>query len=153
MRRADTIFGLIGLGLSLWLYLESTRFNYMLEFTPGPGFFPFWTAVVLAILSCWLLVDTARREPSADDTKKLLPPRRALYRVAFICLMLLGVTVLMPLLGFPLTVSLFVAAILFSLERYSLLKSAGYGAAYAAVAWTIFQHFMEMGLPKGFLGM
>jgi hypothetical protein len=153
MRRADRIFGVIGLALSLWLYLESRRFDYMLEFTPGPGFFPFWAGLVLAILSCWLLVDTFRRKPGQDGAMKILPRRHALYRVGSICLMLVGVAMFMPLLGFSLTVCLFVSVILFSLERYSIAKSIGYGIAYAAVAWTIFEHFMEMGLPKGFLGM
>jgi hypothetical protein len=153
MKRADRIFAVIGLGLSLWLYLESRRFHYMLEFTPGPGFFPFWAGLVLAILSCWLLVDTFRRKPGREDTTQILPKAHALYRVGFICLMLFGVKVLMPLLGFPLTVCLFVSVLLFTLERYGPVKSLGYGLAYAAVAWTVFEFFMEMGLPKGVLGI
>jgi len=153
MKKADRIFGVIGLGLSLWFYLESTKFNYMTEFTPGPGFFPFWVGVILAILSCWLLFDTFRRLPSEADVMKILPEKNALYRVTFIFLMLFGVRMLMPYLGFPVTVCLFVAGILFSLERYGIFKSIGYGIAYAAVTWVIFGHFMEMNFPKGFLGI
>ncbi len=153
MKRADRIFGVIGLGFSLWLYLESKKFDYLTEFTPGPGFLPFWVGVVLAILSCYLLFDTIRRKPNEQDTMKILPKKHALYRVGFIFLMLFGVKMAMPLLGFPITICLFVSVILFSLERYSIFKSIGYGIAYAAVTWTIFQHFMEMGFPKGFLGI
>ena len=153
MKKADRIFGVIGLGLSLWFYLESTKFHYMTEFTPGPGFFPFWVGVILAILSCWLLFDTFRRKPSEADAMRILPEKHALYRVTFIFLMLFGVRMLMPYLGFPVTVCLFVAGILFSLERYGIVKSIGYGIAYAAVTWVIFEHFMEMGFPKGFLGI
>lgn len=153
MRKADRIFGVIGLGLSLWFYLESTRFNYMTGFTPGPGFFPFWVGVILAFFSCWLLLDTFRRKLSKEDTMKILPAKHALYRVGFIFLMLFGVKTLMPFLGFPLTVCLFVAVLLFSLERYSFFKSIGYGIAYAVVAWVIFGHYMEMAFPKGFLGI
>jgi len=153
MIKADRVFGIIGLVLSLWFYLESTKFNYMAEFTPGPGFFPFWVGVILAILSCWLLFDSFRRKPSKEDTKRVLPEKHALYRVGFIFLMLVGVRMFMPFLGFPITVCLFVAGILFSLERYGIGKSIGYGMAYAAVIWVIFEHFMEMGFPKGFLGI
>ena len=64
MRRADRIFGVIGLGLALWAYLESKRFHYRSEFTPGPGFFPFWVAVSLALLSLYLIYSTFKREPS-----------------------------------------------------------------------------------------
>ncbi|MBA4421930.1 MAG: hypothetical protein C0390_02370 [Syntrophus sp. (in: bacteria)] len=153
MRKADRIFGVIGLGLSLWFYLESRKFHYMTDFTPGPGFMPFWVGVILAILSSYLLYDTFRRDPSEEDAKSVLPSRHSLYRVGFIFLMLFGILVIMPLLGFPITVFLFVALILLSLERYSILKSIGYGIAYAAVTWLIFEYFMQMGFPKGFLGI
>lgn len=153
MRKADRIFGFIGLGLSLWCLLESTRFNYMKEFTPGPGFLPFWVGVVLGALSCYLLYDTFRREPSEEDEKGILPGKNALYRVGFIFLMLFGVMLAMPFLGFPITVFLFVAAILLVLERYSLFKGIGYGIAYSAVIWIVFVCFMQMGFPKGILGI
>lgn len=153
MRKADRIFGVIGLGLSLWCYLESRKFHYMTDFTPGPGFMPFWVGVVLAILSSYLLYDTFRRKPSKGDETTILPTRRALYRVGFIFLMLFGILIIMPLLGFPITVFLFVAVILLSLERYNIPKSIGYGIAYAAVTWLIFEYFLKMGFPKGFMGI
>jgi hypothetical protein len=59
----------------------------------------------------------------------------------------------MNFLGFPLTLVLFTSAILLILERYSILKSVGYGIAYAAVTWFVFQYILSMGFPKGFLGI
>lgn len=153
MRKADRIFGVIGLGLSLWCYLESRKFTFMEQFTPGPGFMPFWVGVALALLSCYLLFDTFRRAPSKQDDKKVLPEWHALTRVATILLLLFGVRFSMNLLGFPLTLAVFTAAILSILERYSLLKSVGYGIAYAAVTWFIFEYLLTMGFPKGFLGI
>lgn len=153
MRRADRIFGVVGLGLSLWCYLESTKFTYMARFTPGPGFMPFWVAVALALLSCYLIYDSFKRAPSKRDEKKILPHGRALTRVALILLLLFGVKFSMNLLGFPLTLAVFAAAILAVLERYSLAKSVGYGIAYAAVTWFIFEYLLAMGFPKGFLGI
>jgi hypothetical protein len=153
MKKADRIFGFIGLGLSLWCFLESRQLTYRTEFTPGPGFLPFWVGVTLALLSLYLLYDTFRREPSAEDHGKILPKKKALARVGFIFLMMIGVLIFMPYLGFPLTVTLFVTAILFTLERYGIFKSVGYGIAYAAVTWAVFEFFLEMGFPKGFLGI
>lgn len=153
MRKADRIFGVIGLGLSLWCYLESTKFDYMTQFTPGPGFMPFWVGVILALLSCYLIYDSFKREPSKQDDKKILPEKHALIRVSAIILMLFGVKFSMNILGFPLTLVLFTTAILLLLERYSILKSVGYGIAYAAVTWFVFQYILSMGFPKGFLGI
>ena len=59
----------------------------------------------------------------------------------------------MSILGFPLTLVLFTTAILLFLERYGVLKSVGYGIAYAAVTWFVFQYILSMGFPKGFLGI
>ena len=153
MRKADRIFGVIGLGLSLWCYLESRQFRYLTDFTPGPGFMPFWVGVILAILSGYLLYDTFRRKPSKEDETAVLPARHALKRVGFIFLTLFGILIVMPLLGFPITVFLFVAVILLILERYSILKSISYGVAYAAVTWLVFEYLLKMGFPKGVLGI
>jgi hypothetical protein len=153
MRKADRIFGVIGLGLSLWAYLESTKFHYMAKFTPGPGFFPFWVGVALAVLSCYLIYDSFKRGPSKQDDKRILPEKHALTRVATIFLLLFGVKFSMNFLGFPLTLAVFTAAILSILERYSILKSVGYAIAYAAVTWLIFEYVLTMGFPKGFLGI
>ena len=153
MRRADRIFGIVGLGLALWAYLESTRFRYMSEFTPGPGFFPFWVAVSLALLSLYLIYSTFKRKPSQHDEKKILPERHALVRVGTILLLLAVATGVMKFLGFPLTLAVFTAAILGVLEHYSIPKSIAYAIAYAAVTWFIFEYLMTMGFPKGFLGI
>jgi hypothetical protein len=153
MRRADRIFAVIGLGLSLWCILESTKFTYMARFTPGPGFMPFWVGVVLAVLSSYLLYDSFRRERSSQDFKKILPERHALYRVAAILLMLFGVKFSMNVLGFPLTLAVFAAAILAILEKYGVVKSLLCGVAYAAATWFIFEYILAMGFPKGFLGI
>jgi putative tricarboxylic transport membrane protein len=153
MKKADRIFGIIGLGLALWSYLESTRLQYMTEFTPGPGFFPFWVGVALAFLSVYLIIDSYVRKPGKKDDKKILPEKHMLYRVGAIMLMLVVVRYTMNLLGFPLTLALFTAVILLLLEHYSILKSVGYGIAYAGVTWFIFEYILSMGFPKGFLGI
>jgi putative tricarboxylic transport membrane protein len=153
MKKADRIYGVIGLGLALWCYLESTRLDYMTEFTPGPGFMPFWVGVVLALLSFYLIIDSFVRKPGKKDNAKLLPKKHALYRVGAIIGMLFAVTFSMKFLGFPLTLALFTTAVLLLLEHYSVLKSVGYGIAYSAVTWFVFEYILSMGFPKGFLGI
>jgi hypothetical protein len=153
MKKADRVFGVIGLGLALWCYLESTRLRYMTEFTPGPGFMPFWLGVCLALLSIYLIADSYLRKSGPKDEAKVLPSRHALIRVGAIMLMLLGVRLTIGFFGFPVTLFIFATAILMLLERFSFAKSAGYGAAYAGVTWFIFQHTLGMGFPKGVLGI
>jgi putative tricarboxylic transport membrane protein len=153
MKKADRIFGCISLGLALWCYLESTRLDYRTEFTPGPGFLPFWLGVALAVLSCYLIADSFLRKPGPKDDAKLLPAKHALFRVGAIVLMLIGVRIFMGILGFPLTLFVFTTAIFFLLERFSLVKSLAIGVAYAGVTWFIFDYSLSMGFPKGLVGI
>jgi putative tricarboxylic transport membrane protein len=153
MKKADRIFGIIGLGLGLWCYLESTRLHYRTEFTPGPGFMPFWLGVCLALLSCYLIADSFLRKPGPKDDAKLLPPKHALFRVGGIMLLLFGVKLTMNFFGFPLTLFLFTTAVLLLLERFSFVKSVAYGVAYSGVTWFIFSYTLAMGFPKGFVGI
>ena len=48
MKKGDIIFSVIGMGLSLWLILESQKFAYTSKFGIGPAFFPFWLGIILA---------------------------------------------------------------------------------------------------------
>ena len=153
MIKADRIFGVIGLLLSLWSFLESRRWDYMAEYSPGPGFFPFWLGLTLAIISCYLLYDTYRRKPSEEDHKSVLPRKQALYRIGSIMLVFTGVVVFMNTLGFTLAIALFVATILYVLEKYNIYKSIGYAIAYSATVWLVFTYMLEMNFPVGFLGI
>ena len=42
MNKSDRVFSVICLGISLWLILESTKYNYTVKYTPGPVPPPFW---------------------------------------------------------------------------------------------------------------
>jgi hypothetical protein len=58
IKEADRIFGVIGPGLAVRSCLESTRLTDTTDFAPNAGLVPFWTAVVPASLSGYLLFDT-----------------------------------------------------------------------------------------------
>ncbi len=152
MKRGDRIFALICLGLSFWLILESFKFDYMTTYTPGPGFHPFWLGVFLGLLSLFLIFDTFRRKDFKEDQKKRLPGKKSLLRVAFILLFAAGFALSMIRLGFVLTVAVFVFGILFLLERYSLFKSILYGIIMSGTVFLIFRYWLDVDLPKGWLG-
>ena len=152
MKRGDRIFALISLGLSFWLIIESFKFDYMTTYTPGPGFHPFWLGVCLGLLSLFLIFDTFRRKDRKGDQKKRLPGKKSLLRVALILLFTAGFALSMTTLGFVLTVTVFVFGILFLLERYTLFKSILYGVIMSGAVFLIFRYWLDVDLPKGWLG-
>ncbi len=153
MRKGDRVFAVICLGLSIWLIVESLQFDYHSKFGPGPGFEPFWLGVLLALLSISLLIDTLRRKGGKGDEKRILPGWKSLGRLAFIMAGLAAFALVVESLGFILTVFLFVAVLLFSLEGVSIPKSVFYGVMFSFFIFLVFRYWLEVDLPKGFLGL
>lgn len=153
MKKGDRVFAIICMGLSLWLIIEALQFDYLSEFGPGPGFEPFWLGVFLAILSISLFINTIRRKAGEEDEKSRLPGWKSLGRVGLILLIIAGFALSFNTLGLVLTVFLFVATILYTLEKISILKSIFYGIMFSASVFLIFSYWMDINFPKGFLGI
>lgn len=153
MKKGDRVFSIFGMGLSLWLILESLQFDYLSEFGPGPGFEPFWLGVFLSILSISLFINTFRRQADEEDEKSRLPGWKSLGRLGLILLLIAGFALGFSTLGLLLTVFLFVAIILFTLEGISIPKSIFYGIVFSGFTFLIFSYWMNINFPKGFLGI
>lgn len=153
MKRGDRVFAVIGLGLSLWLILESLKFDYKTTYTPGPGFHPFWLGVCLGVLSLLLLFNTFTRKGRKEDIETRLPKKKSLLRVGLILLLTAGFALSMTRLGFVLTVTVFVFLILFVLERYTLIKSIFYSIIMSGAVLLVFRYWLNVDLPKGLLGL
>lgn len=153
MNKGNMVFSIICLGVSLWLLLESSNYNYIVKYTPGPGFFPFWLGVVLSLFSIALLIETCIKKGGKNlNEPRRLPGRQVLYRVGEITLLTAGFAMLMTSLGFVLSVILFVSVILFFMERVPVVRSVITGLIMSACVYLIFEYWMEIGLPAGFLG-
>ena len=151
MKKADRIFALICLGLSGWLIQESFKYDYMTMYTPGPGFHPFWLGVCLGLLSLYLIYDTFRRRGIKEEESHL-PGKKGLARVGLIALITAMLAFLMTRLGFVLSSFVFIVLILFILEKFKIVKSVLYGAILSGAIFLIFRYWLEVDLPKGWLG-
>jgi putative tricarboxylic transport membrane protein len=153
MNKGNRVFSIICLVISLWLILESSKYNYMVKYTPGPGFFPFWLGVVLSPFSMALLIETFRKKGGRTlNEPRRLPERQVLYRVGLITLLTAGFALLMTSLGFVLSAFLFVSGLLFFLERVPAVRSVITGLVMSACVYLIFEYWMEIGLPAGLFG-
>ena len=153
MKKGDRVFGLICLGISIWLLIEASRFDYLTEFTPGPGFAPFWLGVILGLFSLYLILDASMRKGRKGDEKRILPERKSMQRIGLILLILTAFTALLMPLGFLLSTWALVLILLYLLEGYSLSKSIFYSVMFGGFAFLVFQYWMEVELPKSWLGL
>jgi putative tricarboxylic transport membrane protein len=112
---------------------------------PGPGFFPFWGGVTLALLSLVLLVSSrgrpAARPPAPPSSAKPLAVAGAL----------LAYLLLLEWLGFAVVTFLFLG-LLFRLERRGWAFSAASAAVGTLACYALFQLWLKTQLPAGPLG-
>lgn len=121
---------------------------------PGPGFFPFWLALIGAVLALALLVTTFRQAAeSGDATIRILPHGAGGRRWFAIVGLMAAVTVAMDFAGFRLSMLVFNAALVIALgERrwwivaiFALLGSFG--------VYYIFTTWLDVLLPVGRFGL
>ena len=151
MRRLNTIVWGVMLAFGAFVILQSLKHNYYgSDFGPGPGFFSFWLGVLLIVLSLAQLVMTYRR-PAEPLPAGFIPRREGVGRMASIVGALGAVLLLMPVLGYSLTMLGFCIFLLRRLGRQPwwltlvLALVASFGTAYLF-------GLLQVMLPKGVLG-
>ena len=121
---------------------------------PGPGFFPFWLALIGALLAVALLITTFREAVDpADRDVRILPQGPGATRWLAIVALLAAVTMVMEFTGFRLAMLVFNAALVIALgERrwwviglFAVLGS--FGVYYVFTTW------LDVILPTGQLGL
>jgi hypothetical protein len=140
------------MGLSGWLIIESLRYDYMAGYTPGPGFLPFWLGVCLGLLSFFLVFDTFRRKGHMEEKEPKPMGEKAVLRIGLILLITAGLCFFMMTIGFVPAAFLFIALVLIVLERFSFFKGILYGVILSGFIFLIFSYWLDVDLPKGWLG-
>jgi putative tricarboxylic transport membrane protein len=73
--RADFWSGLALGGLGAYIIVVASRWEYMGQDGPGPGFFPLWYGIVMAVLSLMLMVSSVTDK--SGSTNRLVRARAA----------------------------------------------------------------------------
>lgn len=143
MINSDRWTGLFLLILSFYVCSESWRLGLGNYFRPGPGFFPFYSSLLLGALALTLILLTFRHsqekaESWANSSK-----------IVSVCLATLGFAFLLDWLGFIGTVFLFIFFLLRMVERRRWLFCAGAGILTSVACYVVFQLWLRVQLPTG----
>src|SRR5208337_877970 len=68
MNRRDLLAGLFWLAISVFVIIQSVKSDIGSLHTPGPGFLPFWSAIILGSLSIMLMVTRTRVSGGGETT-------------------------------------------------------------------------------------
>lgn len=121
---------------------------------PGPGFFPFWLALVGIVLAVALLISTARepRAPEGDDAR-ILPHGAGGLRWLAIVVLLAAATAAMSIVGFRIAMLVFNAAMLIALGERRWWAVALFAVLGSFGVYYVFTTWLDVLLPTGELGI
>ena len=151
MGRLYRITGVVLLLLAGFVAVESLRFRYDTSLGPGPGFFPFWLAVLLGALAIVMLFQAGlgRLEPMPSD---FFASRGGYLRMGAVVVAMVATTLLLEPVGFCLTMLAVYLFLLLTLGRQRAIVMALVALGGSFGVYHLFVRWLKVPLPRGLLG-
>ena len=145
--RSDLISGVCIAAFGIYVVYDASRLPYTSEFGPGPGFFPLWLGIGLLVFAICLILGIFSR--SQDGTHSGSQSWVGAGRALGGWFGLVVVIVLLPWLGFGLSLALLTAFLILVLERRSPLTALSVAIGLAVAFHLIFVSALGLSLPSG----
>jgi len=148
MKRPYQILAIFLLLVSCFVMRESLELKYYTELGPGPGFFPIWLSVLMAVLAVVLFAKVTFRqvEPIPED---FFQTRSGYLRALAICLAWIWATLMLERLGYRLTVMIFFPFLLLTLGRVRWFVIVLFTVLGSLAVHIIFTKLLAVVLPDG----
>src|SRR4051812_37014887 len=141
MTRVHQAASLIIIAFCSWVGFTSVKMTYYTSIGPGPGFFPFWLALIMGVLSAvWFLQLWLR--PLPGSAKDFVPSRAGCIRVAALILSALLFGLALDTLGFTLCMFAFLLFLLVALGRQSLMVTLSVSLIGSFGVYYLFSHYL-----------
>jgi putative tricarboxylic transport membrane protein len=147
----DLLSGLFWLGISVFVGIESILIDIGTFHSPGPGFFPFWSAVIMGTFSVILLVTISLRK---KWKRKIADLWKGVEwkKVIWVLFSLFLYPILLPFMGYLITTFGLMAFSIGIMGRSKVWVQGVSALIITLVSYIIFYIFLSIALPKGILG-
>lgn len=148
MNRINLAAGVVFLVFSIVVMTVSRSMEYFSSLGPGPGFFPYWLGLLIAILSTIWIAQTLmawRRE--AGTNAEFLPKGAGLVRVLSIVGALALIVLLMDTVGFQLSMLAFLVFLLIALGRVNPWLTIAVAVVGSFGLNYVFKTWLDVRLP------
>ena len=151
MQRSYQVTGIVLLLLALFIAFESLQLKYYSSLGPGPGFFPLWLSILLAVLAVIMVLKATlgKSDPMPAD---FLPTRTGVIRMGVVALSLIGTILCIEPIGFSLTMLPMYLVLLYTFGQRNLLTIALVALAGSFGVDYVFVNLLHVPLPRGILG-
>jgi len=153
MKRAWQIMSLVFVAAAIITIISSFAYPYKDRLGPGPGFFPVWLSLITGGLSLALFaqVTWSRKTPFTPGSP--LPEDRAgTIRIFIILAALVGSLAFLDLLGFRITLFLFLIFLPVALGMRNWVIVLIFSLVGSLGVFHLFYYWLKVPLPMGVLG-
>ena len=159
LKRINQIFGCIMLVFFVYIArVARTTLRYWMVGAvvgPGPGFFPFWIAVILAGLSLYWVVQVTI-QPGEAMPEGFIPTREGGMKVLLVFADMVLFATTTNFFGFQIAMFIFLFVMLVVLGRRNL-RNVFYHVLFALAGTLfftyLFGHWLEVAFPKASIGI
>ncbi|ODT81235.1 MAG: hypothetical protein ABS76_12360 [Pelagibacterium sp. SCN 64-44] len=123
---------------------QGSLLTYYGRLGPGPGFLPVWVGGALLVLSTILLVQSFL---ASNDGEPFLPEKGAYKRPLLLALACLLTALALPVLGFRLTIFVFVLLVPLILGRQRWFVAVAVAAVMSFGTAYLFENLLNVRLP------
>lgn len=149
MARAYQYTSLILLLFGVYVVYASLQLRYFTHLGPGSGFFGVWLGGLLVIFSSMFFLQNTMSRWRPRASLELLPPAHARLNVLVTLLMLCAIVVFLPLLGYQVSMLVFVFVILTVVGRQSMWVAIVMSVAASFGVYHVFTKILGVMLPVG----
>ncbi len=156
VKNRDLISSLFWIGVGTLFCLWALKYGFMRLGTPGAGFFPFITGIILISLSSIIFISSLpfkKRKGDVEFGEKFFPQKDSLKKILFALVALFAYGVVLKYLGFLLATFLFMIFLLRYIEpqRWTTVLTASLLTSIAS--HIVFKLWLKVQLPAGILGI
>ena len=153
MKKAWQISSIFFLVLSILILIHSFEYSYNDKLGPGPGFFCVWMSIITSVLSIALFLQSSLSKDLFSDAEDLIPERAGILRIVLILVALIFLTVFLTILGFRISMLLFLALLPTALGARNWLMISLFALAGSFGIFHVFYYWLKLPLPVGVLGI
>ena len=155
-KTVDRLFAGILLLLGLYIVWNALEYGYMRGTTPGPGFFPLWVGLGLAILSAINIIRSVSGAERLDASEGKAFDAASLYKALSVFAAIMVFILLTPFIGMLTGTALLIPVIAFVIRpRWTLTFAATIAAialVFPVVCHYLFAVYLQVPLVEGPLG-
>jgi putative tricarboxylic transport membrane protein len=154
MKKYELISSLGWMFAGLIFLIGSTSFGLGELSEPGPGFFPFLMSLCLVFFSLAHFVGSLRKHHLSHTPtgQRFWPEMKYLTRIVLIVFLVLMYILAMNFVGFVPTTFLFMFILLKCIEPRRLRSVFLISAVTTGFTYAVFELWLRVNLPRGFLG-